>query len=287
MGRELKRVALDFDWPLHKVWQGFINPYYAAEDCPLCEGSGYSKQAKYLYDQWYGKVEFDPYSTGSRPLKPNTSLVRAFAENQVKRAPEFYGVGEGAIVHEATRLAKIFNGAWSHHLDQEDIKALWADGRLADFNPNWRENHNEGVEPPLAADVNAWSLGGIGHDSINCMICVRAKCERLGYPVECYLCKGEGDLWPSEEAKAFYENWEPEEPPTGEGWQMWETVSEGSPVSPVFATKDSFVDWLIGQGYSEGAAEQFAEVGHAFSMVIMNNKVYPNLESLNIAQDDD
>ena len=24
MGRELKRVALDFDWPLHKVWPGYM-----------------------------------------------------------------------------------------------------------------------------------------------------------------------------------------------------------------------------------------------------------------------
>ena len=28
------------------------------------------------------------------------------------------------------------------------------------------------------------------------------------------------------------------EPPTGEGWQVWETVSEGSPISPVFATPE-------------------------------------------------
>ena len=26
MGREVKRVALDFNWPLHKVWEGFQNP---------------------------------------------------------------------------------------------------------------------------------------------------------------------------------------------------------------------------------------------------------------------
>lgn len=34
------------------------------------------------------------------------------------------------------------------------------------------------------------------------------------------------------------------EPPTGEAYQMWETVSEGSPISPPFATKEELADWL-------------------------------------------
>jgi len=28
------------------------------------------------------------------------------------------------------------------------------------------------------------------------------------------------------------------DPPTGEGWQLWETVSEGSPLTPVCATAE-------------------------------------------------
>jgi len=34
------------------------------------------------------------------------------------------------------------------------------------------------------------------------------------------------------------------EPPTGEGFQLWESVSEGSPVSPVFDTKEKLCRWL-------------------------------------------
>lgn len=33
------------------------------------------------------------------------------------------------------------------------------------------------------------------------------------------------------------------EPPTGEGYQLWETTSEGSPASPVFATLDELCEW--------------------------------------------
>ena len=33
------------------------------------------------------------------------------------------------------------------------------------------------------------------------------------------------------------------EPPEGEGYQLWETTSEGSPVSPVFATLEELCSW--------------------------------------------
>jgi len=33
------------------------------------------------------------------------------------------------------------------------------------------------------------------------------------------------------------------EPPIGEGYQMWETTSEGSPASPVFKTLDELCEW--------------------------------------------
>lgn len=34
------------------------------------------------------------------------------------------------------------------------------------------------------------------------------------------------------------------EPPAGEGWQMWETTTEGSPMSPVFKTPEELAHWL-------------------------------------------
>lgn len=287
MGRELKRVPLDFSWPLNNVWAGYLNPHHAAKSCPVCKGSGYSKEAKHLHDEWYGYVAFDPISTGSIPFTPETSAIRALAEHNVGRSTDFYGTGDGPIQKEAERLARLFNRSWSHHLHQDDVDALWAEGRLTDFNPNWRDRGNEGLTSPSAAEVNLWSLTGMGHDGIKNAICIREKCKRLGYPLLCANCQGDGELWPSAEAKALYENWQQIEPPTGEGYQLWETVSEGSPISPVFPSKDTFIDYLISQGYSEGAAEQFAEKGFAVSMATANGRLYKDIESLNIAQDED
>jgi len=45
------------------------------------------------------------------------------------------------------------------------------------------------------------------------------------------------------------------EPPTGEGYQLWETTSEGSPQSPVFMTLDELCAWC------EENATTFADNG--------------------------
>jgi len=248
MSREIKRVPLDFTHPLKQVWPGYLRPDDLDENpCPDCK-NGYSPHAQNLHDLWYGYLPFDPASTGSTPLTPDTPAVRAFAERNINNAPEFYGTGETAIRREATRLCGLWNGTWSHHLAQADVDALVAAGRLMDFTHTWsRETRWQKIEPPVtptAAEVNEWSLRGFGHDSINALIAVEARCEREGFQPRCQTCQGHGSLeaYPGQRAQA--EAWERTEPPEGEGWQLWETVSEGSPVSPVFASADELATWM-------------------------------------------
>lgn len=41
MGREVRRVPLDFDWPLDELWEGYLLPDRLREDdCPDCDGRG-------------------------------------------------------------------------------------------------------------------------------------------------------------------------------------------------------------------------------------------------------
>lgn len=40
------------------------------------------------------------------------------------------------------------------------------------------------------------------------------------------------------------------DPTPGEGYQLWETVSEGSPISPVFATADELAEWMASPAYT-------------------------------------
>lgn len=248
MGREIRRVPLDFDWPLDKVWEGFLSPdRFDEEKCPDCK-NGYSLQAQNLYDLWYGKLPFDPASTGSTPWRADSPAVRAFAERNVGNAPDFYGTGEAAIVREAQRLADLFNGSWSHHLSQDDVDALVAGNRLYDFThkvvPGSGWQKKEPPVTPTAEQVNEWSLRGFGHDAINASVVIRARCEREGVDDTCPTCKGHSSIEKYEGQRAEAEAWEPSGPPKGEGWQVWETVSEGSPVSPVFATADELATWM-------------------------------------------
>jgi len=64
------------------------------------------------------------------------------------------------------------------------------------------------------------------------------------------VCKNcDGDAC-DPDAKAAWEGWENTEPPTGEGWQMWETTSEGSPMSPVCESPEALARWLADNGAS-------------------------------------
>lgn len=57
-------------------------------------------------------------------------------------------------------------------------------------------------------------------------------------------------------------------------FQIYETVSEGTPVSPVFATKEEAVEWVVENwGRSWEAAEKFVEAGWAPSFVMSGGHI--------------
>ena len=79
--------------------------------------------------------------------------------------------------------------------------------------------------------------------------------------------------------RAYYRPWSDDE---AVWFQVWETVSEGTPVSPPFATKEELVDYLVTNGdfwdqkrgdggWSRKAAESFVGLGWAPSMMVVNS----------------
>lgn len=275
MSRDVRRVPVDFEWPLNKTWSGYRWPDKFREvDCPDCE-NGYAPAAHHMYQQWYGNAPFDPASTGSTPLTPDSPVLRGQAERKTQTDAWFYGSGEAAIEKEATRLADLFNGMWLHHLAQEDVDALIAGDRLMDFTHTWsRDTGWVKTEPPVtptAAEVNERSLTGFGHDGLNQCVALRARCERDGIAYECPTCGGHGSLEAYDGQRTESEAWKAPEPPEGEGWQLWETVSDGSPVTPVFATAAELITHLVEVGeehtggrrtkYRRAAAEALVAAG--------------------------
>lgn len=82
-------------------------------------------------------------------------------------------------------------------------------------------------------------------DPIPCQGCVDGKTKSGDY---CPVCEGEGEAYPKVNPPAYslteykgLHEWTQKE---CDGWQMWETTSEGSPISPVFDTPEELAKWL-------------------------------------------
>lgn len=123
------------------------------------------------------------------------------------------GHREAAIAREAQRLYDLWRGQWKHQLIQADVDALVEARRLPDFTHRPRTSEQAAKlaaqaadgcsgywldEPngyhPTAAEVNAWSFGGLSHDAINNGVCVEARCAREGVPYMCAVCRIRDDL---------------------------------------------------------------------------------------------
>lgn len=65
--------------------------------------------------------------------------------------------------------------------------------------------------------------------------------------------------WPLNKVWTGYLSFEKLEPPKGEGWQMWETTSEGSPISPVKETPEELAKWL-----ADNNASSFGLIGATY-----------------------
>lgn len=196
--RELKRVPLNFDAPLNKVWEGYVNHNERPLECPFCKGCGLNNETQTISDEFY-----DLHGDGSE--------------------------------------------RWCDNITQDEVEVLVSKNRLVDFTHTWEKGNSwkrrEDEYIPTAQEVNEWNKHGFGHDAINRWILVEARAKRLGVYGKCDFCKGKGEIFRNKDVKKKYDSWKMKEPPVGEGYQLWETCSEGSPISPVFDNIESLAEW--------------------------------------------
>jgi len=131
MGREVRRVPKDFNWPIGKAWDGFVNPHF--RKCPDCNNG----------------------ETPARERLSEKKIIVAAGLN-----PDEWGICQTC--------------------------------------------HGDAIDPLV---------------------------------------------------KEQYEAWKPTEPPHGNAYQLWETTSEGSPMSPAFETPEELARWLAGSGASAFASQ--------------------------------
>jgi hypothetical protein len=157
------------------------------------------------------------------------------------------------------------DNAHQNHLTQTEVDALLENNRL------WDLREKLGRDPTVE-EVNDWSIHDLmGHDGINRSICVKARAMELGVYGVCPTCEGEGRIWDSPEARRKAEAWEPQEPPVGPGFQLWETTTEGSPQSPVFATLKELAAWCEKNATVFGGSRASAE---EWEKMLSEDKVY-------------
>jgi hypothetical protein len=95
---------------------------------------------------------------------------------------------------------------------------------------------------------------------INCPWCYDKDLDSSnGYETTCPHCKGSGTIYINEEIERLNNEWEPVDPPEGDGYQLWETTSEGSPASPVFATLEELCEWCADNATTFGSEKATKE----------------------------
>jgi len=65
-------------------------------------------------------------------------------------------------------------------------------------------------------------------------------------------------------------------------YQIYETVSEGTPTSPVFETEEEIVSYLVAKGHSETAARGFVKGGWAPSGVLTATGFTEGIDSFDV-----
>ena len=297
MGYKINRVPLDFSWPLNKVWCGYVNPHLShLKECSCDNGySQYGTHLNnlwYGYSEFKpednGSVPFSP---------EDECIVAFATRNVTRAPEYYGTATQENIHEECVRLANLFNGQWACHLNQDDVNALIEADRLYTFthrpiNPIteddiknhayylwlnagcpensdvyfWelsKEQHSRHYLPynngyiPTATEVNRWNIMSMGHDSINASVVILARAKREGKSAICEICQGAGSFWTSTEHENLYNNWEKEDPPIGDGYQCWETVGSGSPISPVFSTPEALAEYLSKNYEKQGTYEEW------------------------------
>jgi len=211
MSRVIKRVPLNFEWPLGVKWEGYLMPERLREArCPQgvhCLNGGTAARA------WVTEV---------------VRLLLMLDDDRRDQAQE-------------RPMHPYFGSVPAPHATGEDLFTSLRGQRA--------------FVPPPSPDIAEFgtglagrAAGFLGHDCLNEWAALSKVVTAAGLDPErwgiCPACEGHASVeaYPGQRAEA--DAWERTEPPAGEGWQLWETVSEGSPVSPAFGSDEELARWL-------------------------------------------
>lgn len=227
MGRELKRVPLDFAWPIGKTWEGYLNP--EGGPCPA-DGkdcfSGYTAAGKWLESvSRLISMLGEQAAEFGRPKNPNCIYPHPYLQEWAQ-APR-HGMPRDVI----TKIRENPDQRERMLLHWEYVSKNPAE--LLPLTPELRKL----CEGLAGRKIDGGFGSGVSYQVAEALKKASGVDDKWG---ECRICDGHGDD-PAKRQAA--EDWQKIEPPTGDGFQLWETTSEGSPSSPVFASLAELCDW--------------------------------------------
>lgn len=171
-------------------------------------------------------------------------------------------------------------------VDQIGERGLGRRGRdLIISKPYQREISGEFIE--FTSGLTGREPKGLGHDAIDRHRATKAIIEAAGLDPDewgiCDTCDG-ASVHPDDQGDL--DEWERTDPPEGDGLQVWETVSEGSPITPPFESKEALVKYLVQNGtdwdepWSRDSAENFVGAEWAPSLVASSGKVQKGYDAV-------
>ena len=255
MGRELKRVPLNFDWPINMIWAGYLNPHRAS--CPE-----------------EGKTCFNGHTAAGQWLESICRLMGLLAE-QALEAPQAEERRARGCIYPHPYLEE-WSQAPRTSVPDAVIQAIRDKDPQDEVQRNLAFERAYRAHPPkllpltpelqhlieaLAGKKARVMMGG----GFAWSLAKRLK-EFAGVKEDdnwgiCPVCKGHNIDPAIYEA---HEAWTSTDPPKGEGYQLWTTTNEGSPMSPVFATLDELCAWCEPNasvfGYQKTTKERWREM---------------------------
>ncbi len=181
-GRWNQPQILDTWEEFNAAWGGLdeyneiVNFYFSLErdsrKCDRCE-DGYHPDARWIVDSFYNHSS--PFAAGQQPT--NEVLAR-------------YGQAFTQFCQEIKLLAR---QEWHLDITEDEVQALIAENRVP--------------ADSTAAQINQNYRTGLGHDGINRSILIRRRCERLGVPLTCRVCGGQGYQYTSPNAHVELTLW--------------------------------------------------------------------------------
>lgn len=141
--KTVKRVPMDFAWPMGKLWEGYVNPY--ARECPACE-RGYSPAREILsklVELLLLAGDDAVRGTKTHPYLRDLNLF-AVSPDMVELTDGLVGGGPGILGYD---------GGAAHAVAQKIIKA-------AGLPKNWgicKHCGGSGEDPATKAASDAWT----------------------------------------------------------------------------------------------------------------------------------